>query len=160
MNLDKIINWNVGQRTHVEIIQNFILEFCTKLTRLGIMHDRSKLSKTEFEGFLESHDSLRSDHPNDDRYQKALKSKAIQHHYKWNTHHPEYWRDKQKNMPLLEIIIMFFDWQSRALARNFDFKVDNSYQEFREYNFEKLKENGQEHAIPIVELLEEMFPEK
>ena len=148
--MDKIILFNNDQIEHIQLVQKSIWAFCNKLMNEAITHDKSKFSEVEYKAFVESRDSLRgSIDGKDEDYQKHFKSEAIQHHVLNNSHHPEYWDARNERMPLHEIIAMYFDWQSRAIAKG------QTMEGFWEYNLAKLFR--QPHAIPIVAAMREEY---
>lgn len=146
MNVQEIINFNTQQIKHIKLVQQLVLNFCNNLMTEVLKHDESKFSEIEYATFVESRQTLnQSKDGKDEGYQKYLQSEAIQHHINNNSHHPEYWDRLNKNMPLEQVIIMFFDWKSRSIDRGTDFK------DFLPYNLDKLK--NQPRAKAVVELL-------
>lgn len=143
-----IIEFNRDQVKHIQLVQTYALNFTHELMQEAVEHDTTKWFKEEYDTFVNSRNSLnQSKDGKDMNYQKTLLSDAVQHHYKHNKHHPEYWKDEPNSMPVIEVIIMFFDWASRTVAKGG--QLDN----FWSYNIQKLKECQQDHAIAIVERL-------
>jgi len=150
--MDKIIAFNEDQIDHVILVQQQTLDFCHKIMSTAITHDRSKFSPLEYKAFVESRDSLRSAKTgHDEDYQKHLMGEGIQHHIHNNPHHAEYWDERNRKIPVHEVISMFFDWRSRSLAQG------EGMDGFWDYNLKKLK--NQQHAIPIVEALRAEYEE-
>lgn len=148
----EIIDFNADQICHIQTVQQLVLQFCHDLAQRAITHDASKFSADEYEGFIASRESLRgSVDGRDAAYQKNLSSVPIQKHITTNAHHPEYWDAIGKPMPIAEIILMFFDWTSRCMAKGGTMKG------FWEFNLDKLRKN-QAHAIPTVEALLRSLP--
>jgi len=147
----KIIAFNKDQKDHVIIFQRMIQRFCELLTEHAIFHDYSKFTDPEeYFAFIESRDSLRgSKDGKDEEYQKHLKSDAIQKHITENQHHPEYWNARNKTMPLVHVISMFFDWASRTKQKG------SNMDDFWPFNMEKLVR--QQHAQIIVETMKRDF---
>lgn len=144
--IDKARFFQKDQIEHLQIVQKQVLDFCNRILTSAIEHDTSKWSDLEYDAFVQSRESLRaSKDGKDEEYQKHLKSNAIQFHVNNNPHHAEYWDYRGKNMPIHEIISMFFDWRARCLAKG------GKLRDFWEYNLKKL--SNQQHAIPIVEAL-------
>jgi hypothetical protein len=150
--MEDIIKFNKDQIEHLQILQKQVLEFCNKLFISAIEHDTSKWSEKEYAEFVKQRSALRGSVDGKDKaYQDGLKTEAIQHHVKNNPHHAEYWDERNLKMPMHEIISMFFDWNSRCIAKGGDME------KFWDYNIAKLK--NQTHAIPIVEAMKsEWFP--
>lgn len=100
-------------------------------------HDLSKYSEEEFEPYRKWFYPVNPSERNKDAF-----TKACEHHYKFNDHHPEYWvdieykkgmvvpKDKIRRMPKTSIIHMLCDWQSflflnRGNAYDFYYKIDH-----------------------------------
>lgn len=150
LEIEKVLAFNKDQIEHVELVQRQVFEFCIKIMMSAIEHDKSKFDRLEYEGFINSRDSLRSSADGqDEEYQKHFKTEAIQHHVLNNPHHPEYWDARGEKMPVHEAISMFFDWRSRCIAKGGDMES------FWPYNIAKLKK--QPHALSIVEALKREF---
>ncbi len=148
--LYKIKQFNRDQIEHIQLVQKLCWDFCDEIMREVIKHDNSKWSPAEYDAFVEARDSLRgSSDGKDEEYQKHLKSDAIQHHITNNRHHPEYWDAIGELMPVSEVIMMYFDWKSRCMAKG------NSMEGFWDYNLKKLEK--QPHAIAIVTALRRDF---
>ena len=161
MDINKITEWNNDQIDHIKFVQKGIMNLCNALLANAIQHDSSKFYTQEYKGFLGFHESLKKSQDGLDKdYQKALSSEAVQLHYKFNEHHPEYWKNHGLKMPLVMIIEMYFDWLSRSTIKSMDGKKSPQQvmDDFWEYNKQKLIDTEQEHAIPIVEMLMREFP--
>lgn len=144
--MQEIIDFNLQQLTHIQFVQRLVHQFCSNLTMEAIGHDTTKFSNAEYDTFVNSRKSLNeSKDGKDENYQKFLNSQGIQHHITQNRHHPEYWDAIGQEMPLDQIIIMFFDWKSRSIQRGTNFA------DFLPFNLEKLK--NQPKARVVVELL-------
>jgi hypothetical protein len=144
MDMGEIIQWNEEQREHEQIFQRLCLTWCHDMAQQAITHDNSKWSEGEYRTFLGARDSLRGSATGQDKeYAKHYNSEAIQHHVRSNNHHPEFW--PHGDMPVVCIVMMFFDWLSRSMQKG------TGLSGFWEYNLKKLEH--QPHAIPIVEAL-------
>lgn len=148
--MKEIIAFNKDQIQHQQYIQNLLLDFIEPILRDSIRHDESKWFEEEYEQFIASRNSLRgSKDGKDSEYQKNLNSKAIQHHITENKHHPEYWTSRNLEMPIDQIIIMFFDWASRCVQKGSDMG------DFWAFNMDKLEK--QPKAKVVCELLRTYF---
>jgi len=80
----------------------------------ALIHDLSKYSKKESEGFLQTIDQLKGSTYGSKQYQKLLDTiaQSIKHHYEKNTHHPEHFINGIEDMSLQDIVEMFCDWQA------------------------------------------------
>lgn len=103
---------DVGERLG-EVIEN-ILHRCK-------MHDTSKLSGIEKEAFDRVTPILKGLTYGSDEYRASLREikPALEHHYKNNSHHPEYYENGIRGMSLLDLIEMLCDW-SAAVMRHAD----------------------------------------
>jgi hypothetical protein len=153
INVKEIMSWNQNQKEHEMLVSLGLFMIIQKLFQGMIIHDASKWSTGEYEEFLDAATSLRASVDGKDAdYQKHLMSGAIQHHITENEHHPEYWDKRGEPMPVHEIIIMYFDWCSRAAQKG------TTLDAFWDFNLSKLKK--QAHAIPVVEALRREYPPK
>ena len=90
-----------------------ILFFCVrKLHVLAVNHDKSKLEEPEKRVFDEFTPRLKNVTFGSEEYKKYLNEMgvALNHHYKNNNHHPEYFNNGIKDMNLINLIEMFCDW--------------------------------------------------
>lgn len=84
-----------------------------------ISHDYSKLDDEEFEAYRNYF------YPNEDEVKNEEDfNKAWEHHYKNNSHHPEYYG--KNKMPEIDILEMIIDWEAMAI------KFGGSAKEFYE----------------------------
>lgn len=95
-------------------IRNDNMELGLNLIRRGATHDNSKFSKEEFDKLV---NIISSDTEKCFRDAKTklneTERKAIEHHWKSNRHHPEYF-DNSDDMTELDIIEMVCDWAARS----------------------------------------------
>lgn len=92
---------------------NELLILCTKeLLDRARVHDSSKLKSPEKEGFDEFTPKLKSTTFGSDEYYENLKGlkAALDHHYKNNSHHPQFYKRGVDGMNLFDVIEMFVDW--------------------------------------------------
>lgn len=97
---------------HIETVRNY-LELCSHLLNLrGQAHDQSKLHSPEAEIFEEYTPKLKNLEYGTQAYKDCLKEMkpALDHHYKHNRHHPEYFDAGIDGMNLFDIIEMLCDW--------------------------------------------------
>lgn len=96
----------------------------------GLTHDDSKLESPEKEIFDEYTPKLKNSTYGSEEYKKFLKEmgKALEHHYKENDHHPEYFSIRYKSrdgegtpvykglsgMNLLQLTEMLCDWYAAS----------------------------------------------
>jgi len=103
-------------------------------------HDKSKLEKEEFPGFLEYTDKLEHSTYGSDEYKEFLKGlkPTLDHHYSVNSHHPEYHKDGIDGMTLIDLVEMYCDWLA-ATKRHRDGDISKSI----EINQKRFKMNDQ-----------------
>lgn len=146
MNTEQIIDFNLDQRHHEVLVGQGLVDLARELMSEAIRHDESKWSRTEYEGFVHAREDLNASTTGGDvGYQKQLLGAAIQAHIHGNAHHPEYWDNLGGEMPLVQTVIMYFDWRARSLAKGQDMSG------FWDYNLAKLTK--QPRARAVVELL-------
>ena len=116
---------------HIKSVNYKIDWVMFQLNRRGLMHDDSKLKSPEKETFDEYTPKLKHTTYGSDEYKSYLKEMgfALDHHYKNNRHHPEYFDNGIQDMSLIDIIEMFCDWLS-AVERHEDGDIFKSI----EYN--------------------------
>ncbi|OHD15861.1 MAG: hypothetical protein A2Y38_04540 [Spirochaetes bacterium GWB1_59_5] len=98
---------------HITLVQDGIDLVCDVLRRRAKMHDISKLSPAEFDGFVRINKAARDHAYGSDAYKAALNQErgTIDRHYDGNPHHPEHW-DQPQEMSLFDIIEMVCDWHA------------------------------------------------
>lgn len=97
---------------HVKKVQELLTEFSIALLKRGIKHDESKFGPIEKEYFDKYTPKLKSCTYGSDEYKAYLKELkvALDHHYKNNRHHPEYFENGIDGMNLIDLVEMFLDW--------------------------------------------------
>lgn len=105
---------------HIEKVQEFIGRFNSELSERGINHDSSKLSEEEKSYFDIYTPKLKDCTFGSDEYKTYLKELdiALRHHYRHNSHHPEFHKNGIKDMSLVDIVEMLCDWKSATLRHN------------------------------------------
>ena len=106
---------------HKDNVKNYLLFVSRVLELKGRKHDDSKLQEPEQSIFVKYTPKLRNCTYGSKEYKTFLKEMkpALDHHYKANPHHPEYYSNGIKGMNLLDLIEMFFDWMA-ATKRHAD----------------------------------------
>ena len=105
-------------RKHQQAVCTLMSLVSEHLIRRGLMHDKSKLSEFEYEGFAKETPNLKSLTFGSPEYNEALVrlQKYLTHHYANNRHHPQYFfteaNDKHAidKMNLFDIVEMICDW--------------------------------------------------
>jgi len=102
---------------HIRAVGFLLSVFVSKLTARAITHDQSKLNDPEYDIFKDYTPRLRGMTYGSEEYKACLAemSKALEHHYLNNRHHPEHHKDGIKGMDLVDIVEMFCDWKAATL---------------------------------------------
>lgn len=129
---------------HRDLVRKNIHSFISKLEERSIMHDLSKFTEIEFDGFVEADEmSLYKEYGSSDYHKKLKENKGIKRHIENNTHHPEYWQiepttgvflpDGHHHMPFLDMLEMVIDWKSASETYGNDFlkSIDYSLERFK-----------------------------
>lgn len=97
----------------------YLVKFSIRLILRGLKHDMSKYSFAESRHFAKEIGILRHVEYRSDEYKECMQrlQPSLEHHYKNNSHHPEYHYMKLSGMNLLDVVEMFYDWQA-ATKRN------------------------------------------
>jgi len=95
-------------RTVGKVLHLFIKELLDRIDR----HDQSKLASPEVELFTEYTPKLAGSTYGSDEYEGFRKAMgpALDHHYKFNRHHPEHFPDGIRGMSLVDLVEMLCDW--------------------------------------------------
>ena len=100
---------------HIAKVRKYIRFFTDRLTTKGEKHDASKLGEIEAPLFAEHIENLSKIEFGTEEYKKELSAlaPALEHHYKYNRHHPEYFGELGINgMDLTDILEMLADWKA------------------------------------------------
>ncbi len=100
---------------HIDRVQELIQTAINNLSRRAVNHDLSKLQEPEKSAFdrLKSL-SLSGMAYGSEEYRACLRAEkpAIQHHYKANSHHPEFYENGVDGMSLFDVLEMLLDWKA------------------------------------------------
>jgi len=101
---------------HIEKVNFYLFKFIFNMVKEGLEHDRSKLFPPEKEIFDEFTPKLKELTYGGDEYKKCLQKMnvALEHHYKNNSHHPEFFENGISDMNMLHLIVMLADWKAAA----------------------------------------------
>ena len=122
---------------HINEVRRSLSRFIVELEERGRVHDKSKLESPELEIFTEYTPKLAKSTYGSNEYQENLKGmqKALRHHYKNNSHHPEHYENGIRGMNLLDVVEMFCDWYA-AVKRHDDGDIYKSIEiNQRRFNF-------------------------
>jgi len=100
---------------HINRVQDLLNLAAEKLQHRGRIHDASKLEEPEKSAFdrLKAL-SLSGMAYGSEEYRACLRAEkpAIQHHYKANSHHPEFYENGVDGMSLFDVLEMLLDWKA------------------------------------------------
>ena len=102
---------------HINRVQQLMLAMIITLTERLVGHDQSKLKSPEVEVFTVYTPRLKGmkyDPTPGSEYSKCLGEMqvALKHHYKHNSHHPQYYDHGIAGMDLLDLMEMLCDWKA------------------------------------------------
>jgi hypothetical protein len=102
---------------HIETVRNYLNVVIRKLMDKQEKHDQTKLQSPEVEVFEEYTPKLRNCTYESNEYKKYLKEMnvALDHHYRHNDHHPEFFIGGIQNMNLINLIEMLCDWKAAGM---------------------------------------------
>ena len=112
---------------HKQSVMEKVAHIQTKLAIRAAAHDNSKFSELEANLFIEMTPKLKNSTYGSEEYKQFLKDlkPALDHHYKYNRHHPEYHKEGIKGMSLVDLIEMICDWLA-ATERHADGNIFKS----------------------------------
>lgn len=100
---------------HIARVAELLNLAAEKLQQRGRAHDLSKLEEPEKSAFdrLKAL-SLSGMAYGSEEYRACLRAEkpAIQHHYKANSHHPEFYENGVEGMSLFDVLEMLLDWKA------------------------------------------------
>jgi len=113
-------------REHIDEVRKLINKVVDDLKDRAMNHDMSKLKSPEREIFDEYTPKLKDTTYGSDEYKGYLKGMkmALDHHYRHNRHHPEHFKNHQKegeplqpfrHMNLIDVTEMLCDWKAATL---------------------------------------------
>jgi hypothetical protein len=104
-------------KKHIEKVGEYIQELGREVLSRKITHDRTKLIEPEKPIFDEYTPKLKDSTYGSDEYKGYLKemNTALQHHYKFNRHHPEHFENGIQGMTLVDLCEMLADWKAATL---------------------------------------------
>lgn len=112
---------------HIKRVSELLIEIVNDLLRRASVHDASKLESPEKELFDKYTPLLKATTYGSSEYDKYLSELkvALDHHYKNNSHHPEYHIQGIYGMNLIDLIEMLVDWKA-ASERHADGDIKKS----------------------------------
>ena len=101
---------------HIKRVNALLIKFSKEMMDRAICHDNSKLNSPEKELFDIYTPKLKNCTYGSDEYKEYLKELqvALEHHYKENSHHPEFYKNGVNGMDLFDLVEMFLDWKAAS----------------------------------------------
>jgi hypothetical protein len=102
---------------HIRQVNEFLIESSKEILMRAIKHDATKLTGIEKDIFDKWTPILAKIEYGTDEYKESLNKikPALDNHYKYNSHHPEYYQNGVDDMDLFDIIEMLNDWKAATL---------------------------------------------
>jgi len=102
---------------HIETVRNYLNGCVKELLNRAEWHDQTKLDAPEADIFEIYTPKLKATTYGSDEYKKHLKEMnvALDHHYRFNRHHPEFYAEGIKAMSLFDILEMLCDWKAATM---------------------------------------------
>jgi len=100
---------------HIQRVEALIAEAINNLTDRAMKHDQSKLVDPEKSAFdrLKALSLSGMDYGSAEyRACLAAEKPAIEHHYKHNSHHPEFYPNGIDGMSMFDVLEMLLDWKA------------------------------------------------
>jgi len=128
---------------HIDLVNEYGKNFTDKLLTRLVSHDASKLVEPEHKYFDQGTPELKKTTFGEQDYDSAKDKikEGIEHHYRFNDHHPEHFgKAGVSGMNLYQLVEMYLDWRA-ASKRHDNGNIFNSIQanldKFPERNFGK-----------------------
>lgn len=102
---------------HINQVREFLDRAQTSLAIRSVDHDKSRLDEPEKSVFDEYTPKLKNSTYGSEEYKQFLAGMkvALDHHYKYNPHHPEHYADGIRGMSLLDLVEMLCDWKAATM---------------------------------------------
>lgn len=102
---------------HIRRVNELMGNVASEMIRRGIVHDASKLIEPEKSGFDRIGGlKLSGMAYGSEEYRACLRAEkpTIDHHYKVNSHHPEFYGNGVEGMSLFDLTEMLMDWKAAS----------------------------------------------
>lgn len=99
---------------HINRVQALMAGLAAEIIQRALVHDQSKLTLPEVEGFARHTASLRGLTYQSPEYNAATEEMrpTIEHHYAHNSHHPQHFPNGIDGMDILDVLEMICDWRA------------------------------------------------
>jgi hypothetical protein len=104
----------IDTKEHIARVAGNLNLISFNLSHRSIVHDASKLKTPEKEAFDILTPRLKNLQYGSEEYRASLRElkPALEHHYQYNSHHPEHWPNGVADMSLMDILEMLADWKA------------------------------------------------
>lgn len=112
-----VIKENWATTKHKLQVMRFMLKVCLRILKRAWVHDFSKYSKEEAPYFAAAANTKDVVYGSEE-YKRDVEvnlKPALDHHYKFNSHHPQHFEKGFKEMQPLDVIEMLCDWKASTL---------------------------------------------
>lgn len=101
---------------HIATVRELLNECIRELDRRAENHDHTKLHSPEKPLFDKFTPKLASTTYGSEEYFEYIKQlkPALDHHYAYNSHHPEHYENRVNGMDLFDLIEMLMDWKAAS----------------------------------------------
>lgn len=101
-------------KQHINRVRLYLIGYALDLGHRGMEHDKSKLESPEKEYFDKYTPRLAGMVFGSPEYTQNIQDlkPALEHHYKNNSHHPQFYEKGVNGMNLFDLIEMFADWKA------------------------------------------------
>lgn len=125
---------------HILCVSRLIETLCCELFKKSCRHDQSKLEEPELQMYTKVNSKLQNLTYGSDEYKEQLKDMGapLQHHYEFNDHHPEHYKNGISSMNLINIVEMLCDWKTAAIRHN-----DKNFKKSIDINISRFNIDGQ-----------------
>lgn len=102
---------------HKQKVFDLLCVVAERLADRAVRHDLSKLQPVEKPIFDEFTPKLKDSTYGSDEYKRFLKEMkvALDHHYSFNRHHPEHFKNGVSGMNLIDLVEMYCDWKAASM---------------------------------------------
>lgn len=116
----------VDARAHISKIQ-FIFDniVIPELIERSKNHDQSKLEDPEketYDKYIPLLQKVKYGTPEYNKLKDEMAETGVGHHYQVNRHHPEHFENGIRDMTLIDVVEMFFDWYAASLRSDTGFE--------------------------------------
>lgn len=134
INLGALLKEHYKTTVHKFWVSLYMFKLCWALMKRAWKHDFSKYGKNEALYFAKAAKLSSLKYGSED-YKKNLESiqPALEHHYKFNSHHPQHYKEGISHMSILDWCEMLCDWKAatrRTKNGSIKFSVEENQERF------------------------------